>query len=114
MDLVFVLLIAEAAAHSLGDYTSIADGVIMIFVLMGWNWAVNRLSYRYPAIERLVSADAIEVIRDGQVLRRNMRREYLTHAELMAHLRMEGLEGPEAVKSARVESDGRISVVKRD
>ncbi|MFA9201322.1 MAG: YetF domain-containing protein [Cypionkella sp.] len=43
-----------------------------------------------------------------------MRREYLTHAELMAHLRMEGLEGPEAVKSARVESDGRISVVKRD
>jgi uncharacterized membrane protein YcaP (DUF421 family) len=26
MDLVFLLLIAEAAAHALGDYTTVADG----------------------------------------------------------------------------------------
>ena len=112
MDLVFVLLIAEAASHALGDFTSISDGLIMIVTLMAWNWLINAISYRVPAIERLVSAPSIEVVRDGKLLRRNMRREYLTEAELISHLRTEGIEGLSEVRSARVESDGRISVLK--
>lgn len=112
MDLIFVLLIAEAAAHSLGGYTSLADGAVMIVTLMGWNWLVNALSYRVPAIERIVSAPPIEIIRRGKLLRRNMRREYLTEEELMSHLRTEGVDRVEEVKSACIESDGRISVVR--
>ena len=41
MVLIFVLLIAEAAAHSLGDYTSLADGGVLIAAFMGWNWLIN-------------------------------------------------------------------------
>lgn len=111
MDLIFVLLIAEAAAHALGDYTSVADGAIMIVVLTAWNWLVNALSYRVPAVERLISARAIQVVREGKLLRQNMRREYLTEDELMSHLRMEGIDRLEDVKSACIESDGKISVV---
>lgn len=62
MDLVFVLLIAEAAAHALGDYTSVADGVVMNATLMAWNWSVNALSFRVPAVERLASAPPIQVV----------------------------------------------------
>lgn len=112
MDLIFVLLIAEAAAHSLGDYTSLADGGVMIAAFMGWNWLINALSYRFPAIERLVSAKPIEVIKRGKLLRRNMRREYLTEEELIGHLRIEGIDRLDLVKSAYIESDGRISVVR--
>lgn len=111
MDLVFVLLIAEAATHSMGDYSSVADALIVIAVLMAWDFLINALSYRIPVFERLVSSRAIEVIRDGRLLRRNMRREYLTEAELMSHLRQEGLERLDEVKCAMVESDGRISVI---
>lgn len=114
MDLVFILLIAEAAAHSLGDYTSIADGMIMIATLMAWDWIMNALSYRVPAIERLVSAPPIQVIRRGTLLRRNMRREYLTEEELMGHLRQEGITSLADVRTACIESDGRISVVRFD
>jgi uncharacterized membrane protein YcaP (DUF421 family) len=60
-----------------------------------------------------VSAPSIEVVRNGKLLRRNMRHEYLTEAELMSHLRTEGVDRIEEVKSARVESDGRISVLQR-
>lgn len=56
MDLIFALLIAEAAAHSLGDYTSVADGIILIMIIMACNYLINMLSYRVPLIERLVSA----------------------------------------------------------
>lgn len=111
MDLILVLLIAEAAAHALGDYTSVGDGLVMIITLMVWNWLMNDLSYRVPLIERLISAPPIEVIRNGKLLRRNMRREYLTEEELMGHLRLEGIDAIANVRSARIEGDGRISVL---
>lgn len=113
MDLIFVLLLAEAAAHALGDYTSVADGLIVIATLMFWNHMVNLLSFRLPAVERLVSSPPIAVVRDGRLLRRNMRKEYLTEEELMSHLRSEGLEQLDEVKLATVEGDGRISIIPR-
>jgi uncharacterized membrane protein YcaP (DUF421 family) len=62
MDLIFALLIAEAASHALGDYTSVTDGVILIMIIMGWNYLVNALSYRVPFIERLVSTPPLQII----------------------------------------------------
>ena len=110
MDLIFVLLIAEAAAHAMGEYTSVA-GIVMVATFMGWNYLINALSYRVPVIERLVSSSPLQVIRDGKLLRRNMRRELITEEELMSQLREQGLDDFGKVKEAYIESDGRISIV---
>ena len=111
MDLIFIVLIAEAAAHSMGDYTSVVDGIVVIATLMAWNYLVNALSYRVPFIERLVSSPPLQVIRDGRLLRRNMRREFLTEEELMSHLREQGIDDVEDVKAAYVEGEGKITAV---
>lgn len=111
MDLVFVILIAEAAAHSMGDYKSIGDGIFLIVILMGCNYLVNLLSYYVPFVERLVSASPMQIIKDGQLLRKNMRREFITEEELMDHLRQEGIEELKDVKQAFVESEGKITVI---
>lgn len=111
MDLIFVILIAEAAAHSMGDYKSIGDGIALIVVLMGCNYLVNLLSYYVPFVERLVSASPIQIVKDGRLLRRNMRREFLTEEELMDHLRQEGVKELKDVRAAYVESEGKITVI---
>jgi len=113
MDLVFVLLIAEAAAQALGDYDSVADGIIMIATLMGWNFVINAVSHRVPLIERLISSLPLQIIENGELLRRNMRREFLTEKELMSHLRRQGIEKVEDVKSAYIEGKGKITVISR-
>jgi uncharacterized membrane protein YcaP (DUF421 family) len=113
MDLVFVVLIANAASHALGDYTSVADGILLITTLMGWNYLVNALSYRVPLVEWLVSSPPLQVVRDGQLLRRNMRREFITEAELMSHLRQQGIDDVKDVKAAYVEGEGKITAVSR-
>ena len=113
MDLIFIILIAEAAAHSLGDYTTVTDGFIVILTLVIWNFLVNLLSYHYPKIEKLVSAPPIQIIRDGKLLRRNMRKEYITEEELMDHLRKQEIEEVDQVKAAFVESEGHITVLKK-
>ncbi len=111
MDLIFVLLIAEGAAHSLGEYTSISEGLIVIVTLMTCNHLVNLLSFHFPAFERIVVAKSLPIIKDGKLIRKNMRREYLTMDELKEHLHEEGLEDISKIKIARVEGDGKISFI---
>jgi uncharacterized membrane protein YcaP (DUF421 family) len=113
MDLIFALLIAEAAAHSLGDYKAVGDGLTLIVFIMGFNYPGNALSYHVPFIERLVSAPPLRIIRDGELLRRNMRREYLTEEELVSYLRQQGIDEIGEVKAAFVEGEGEISVIKK-
>ena len=112
MDLAFLLLIAEAASNAFGEYTSVAEGLILVMVLMGWNFTVNAASYHFRFVEKLVSSRPIEVVRNGKMLRRNMRREFVTEEELMSALRQQGLDSIEHVKSATIEGEGAITVVK--
>lgn len=113
MDLIFVVLIANSAANALGDYTSVMDGFVLILVLMGWDWAVNFLSYRIAFVERLISSPPLPIVRDGELLYRNLRREYITEEELLSHLRQQGIERVEDVKAAYVEGQGRITAIAR-
>ena len=113
MDLIFILLIAEAAAHALGDYSSLTEGFIVIITLVGWNYLLNLLSYHVPFIERLVSAPPLQIIKEGRLLKRNMRREYLTEEELHTYLRKQGIEDVSEVKAAFVESEGQITVIRK-
>ncbi len=96
MDLVFVVLIAQAATHAFGDYTAVADGIIVITTLMVLNDLVNAFSYRLSCMEWLVTSSPLQVMHNGQLLRR----EFLTEAELMNHLREMGIESLKDVKAA--------------
>lgn len=112
MDLIFLLLIAEAASSAFGDYPSVAEGLILVIVLMGWNFVVNAASYHSRFVEKLVSSRPIEIVRNGKILRRNMRREFVTEEELMSALREQGVDSVDQVKSVTIEGEGAITVVK--
>lgn len=83
MDLVFLFLITEAASHSLGDFSSLADGTVQIATFMALNWAINRLSFHFPRFEKLAEHDPLPIIRDGKVIPANLRKEAITADELM-------------------------------
>ena len=114
MDLVFVVLIAQAAAQALGDYSSISGAIVIIITFMAWDYLVNVLSYPLPFLERLTSAPPLQVIRDGKLLRRNMRREFLTEEELISHLREQGIDDVRNVKMAHIEGEGKITAVRKE
>ncbi len=111
MDLVFVVLIAQAATPAMGEYTAVGDGIIVIATLVGWNVLINFLSQRVPAFEPLFSSPPLKIIENGELLRRNLRREFVTEEELMSHLREQGIERVEDVKVAFVEPEGKITTI---
>jgi uncharacterized membrane protein YcaP (DUF421 family) len=114
-DLLVVVLLANAVQTSImRDATAITDAVIQIVTIAGWSLIFDVAGERIPALRGLLRSAPVEVIRDGEVLSRNLRREFLTEEELEAQLRLQGVEDTRDVKRAYVEQDGRVSVITRD
>jgi uncharacterized membrane protein YcaP (DUF421 family) len=111
-DLLVLVLIADAAQNAMAsDYKSITEGVLLVATIIGWSYALDWLGYHFPTIQRFIRPPALPLIRRGQMIYRNMRKELLTEDELKAQLRQQGIEGIENVKIAYMEGDGRISVI---
>ncbi|HSK08850.1 MAG TPA: YetF domain-containing protein [Vicinamibacterales bacterium] len=114
-DLLVIVLIADAAQNAMADdYRSIPDGLLLVTVIVFWSHALDWLGYRFPALNRLVHPPPLPLVRDGLMLRRNMRRELITETELKSQLREQGVADLGQVKVACMEGDGRISVVRVD
>jgi uncharacterized membrane protein YcaP (DUF421 family) len=114
-DLLVIVLIADAAQNAMADdYKSLPDGLLLVATIVLWAYFLNWLAYRVPFIQRLLVAPPLELVRDGRELPRNLRRELVTHEELISQLRLQGIETLQDVKKAYMEPDGRISVIKRN
>jgi uncharacterized membrane protein YcaP (DUF421 family) len=114
-DLLLITLIADASQNAMaGQYQSIADGIVLVSTIIFWSYAFDWLSFKFPWFNRLIEPPPLPLIRNGQLLRKNMRRELITEEELMGHLREQGIDEVGKVKEAFMESDGHISVVAQE
>lgn len=113
-DLLLTVLLADAAQNGMAnEYRSITEGIALIATIIFWNLAIDWLEFHFPAMERLLRPAPLLLVENGRVLRRNLRREFVTMDELLGRLREEGVEGPDEVERAFLEADGAISVKKR-
>ncbi len=114
-DLLVVVIIADAAQNAMGnDYRSVTEGAVLVLTIVFWNFAIDWLGYHVPWLTRFTRPEALALIVDGRMLRRNMASEMITDEELLSQLRQQGVESPDEVRRAYLEGDGRISVIRRD
>lgn len=113
-DLLVVVLIADAAQNAMGtDYRSVTEGAILVATIALWDYLLDWISYRVPAVRRLLRPAPLLLIKNGRLQRRNMTREKIQEEELMSQLREKGIESAAAVKECYLEGDGRVSVIKK-
>ena len=113
-DLLVVVLIADAAQNAMAhDYKSIPDGLLLVGTIVFWSYALDWLGARFPWLGRFIHPPPLELIRDGQINWRNLRKELISLDELKSELREQGVANIAQVKEAHMEGDGRISVVTR-
>ena len=114
-DVLFVVLVADASQNAMtGGYVSVAEGAVLVATLIGWNLLLDWLAFRFAWAYRLVEPQPLLLIRRGRVQHKHLRAEMITLAELRGHLRQHGVESFDEVKAAWFESDGQISVIKRE
>lgn len=113
-DLLVVVLVADAAQNAMaGEYTSITDGLILVATIAFWDFLLDWLGYRFAVIERLLRPAPLLLIKNGRLLKQNMKRELIREEELMGQLREKGVSALEDVRKCYMEGDGRISVIRR-
>ncbi len=111
-DLLLITLLADASQNAMaGEYKSIPDGIVLVATIIFWNYLFDWLSVKSEWFNRLIEPPPLPLIRNGRLLRRNMRSELITEADLIMELRQQGLDDVSKVKEAFIESDGRISVI---
>jgi len=114
-DLLMVVLIADASQNAMSsDYKSVLDGLVLILTIVFWNYALDFLTSRFPIIERFTYPSPIPLVRNGKVIPKNMRRQFVTHEQLMSILREHGIESISKVKGAYIEGSGQASVIPID
>lgn len=113
-DILILVIIADASQNAMaGESSSIGDGMVLVSILIGWNMLLDWLTYRFPGLRRIAEPSSLCLIRNGQMLRRNMRREFITEEELWQKLREQGVESLDQVKNMHLEPDGNFSVIKK-
>jgi uncharacterized membrane protein YcaP (DUF421 family) len=113
-DLLVIVVIADAAQNAFSkEYRSITEGILLVVVIVLWDYFLDALSYRFPAVSRLLHSTPLLLVRDGKALTGNLRKESITRDELMSQLRQQGVETLDEVTKAYLEDDGQISVIKK-
>lgn len=114
-DVLVIVLVADAASTGMvGDSKTIGDGFVLVIMVLFWSVILDALGYRFPWMSRLLKARPQALIQDGQLVRRTMRREFMTYEEVMTQLRLHGIGGVAEVERAFLEPNGGISVVPKE
>lgn len=113
-ELTLALLVADLACVPMQDNgTPLLSGLIPIVVLLSLSTILSMLSARSIRFRDLLCGRPSVVIRDGQVLESELRRNRLTVDELMEELRIQGYTSLPDIQFAVLETNGQLSVLLR-
>lgn len=81
--------------------------IAFLALLMSW------ASYLWPRAERLLEGEPRVIVRGGEILAGNLRRNRLTRSEIESEMRLAGIGHLEDVAWAILEPRGKISFIER-
>jgi uncharacterized membrane protein YcaP (DUF421 family) len=114
-DVIALVIVGDLAGHAIvGEAKAIPDVLLLVVVVIFWDYMFNLLEYYFPRLRRAAQDSPTLLIHNGYLLRENLRKEKLTEEELAANLRKYGVLDIGKVKQAVLETDGQISVVENE
>lgn len=115
-DILVIVLLSETVSNSLqggnDGIEAITDGLLLAAVILAWATFVDWLDYKFPKLH-ITEAEPTLMVRNGELMRKNMARQHVTEDELLTQLREHGLDSPKKVVKAYLEGDGHMSVIVR-
>jgi uncharacterized membrane protein YcaP (DUF421 family) len=114
-DFLTVLLIANVVQNSMiGNDTSLFGGIAGALTLYALSALLGRLTARSRRAQRLLEGQPLLLVREGAIQHDVMRRQVVSHNDLLSAIRRQGFARLVDVDYAILELDGSISVVKAD
>jgi uncharacterized membrane protein YcaP (DUF421 family) len=111
-DLLVALMLGEVVDEIIYGDVSIAQGLVAIFVVALCKYATAWLTYWDHGLNRIFEGKPTEVVRHGEFVREGLRAEMMNEQEVFAALRLNDVSDMREVKSAIMEVDGQLSVIR--
>ena len=111
-DLLVALMLGEVVDEIIYGDVSIAQGLVAIVVIALCKYVTAWLTYFDHGLNRMLEGKPTEVVRNGELVRKGLREEMLNEQEVLAALRLNDVADMREVKSALMEVDGQISVIR--
>jgi uncharacterized membrane protein YcaP (DUF421 family) len=92
---------------------SLTGAVIAISTIAFWALVFSWASYLWPRAERILEGEPRVVVRDGELVKGNLRRNRLTLGEIESEMRLAGIARMSDVAWAILEPRGKISFIQR-
>jgi len=114
-DFILLLLLANAVQNAMtGPDTSLIGGLVAAAALFAANLLVAAVARSSKNAEKILEGTPTLLIRRGQVIALNLQHEGITQEDLLRALREHGVSDVEQVRSAILEVDGTVSVLRED
>jgi uncharacterized membrane protein YcaP (DUF421 family) len=114
-DLILLVVIGDLVQQGVtqSDY-SLTGAVTVISTMAVLSLITAYLSFRFKRLRPLLEGEPVLLVLDGRVLERNLRRQRMTREELASEARMQSISSLSEIRYAVLESNGRVSFLKRD
>ncbi len=114
-DVVLGFVLGSVLSRAINGSSTLLLALAASALLVGVHYLLAWATIKYRRVSEIFSGKPATVLRDGEVLREEMRRHQLSDADLDETLRLNGwVDDRRKVKEARVERNGRVSVVKKE
>jgi uncharacterized membrane protein YcaP (DUF421 family) len=113
-DMLVALIMGDLAGTAIYGQVSLFSAAVAVTTLAALHYANSWLAFDHPRLARLLEGEPAVIVEDGQFVPAALARERMSESEARAELRLAGIEDLADVKVARVERDGRISVLRQD
>ncbi len=111
-DLTLILILSNAVQNAMvGPDTSLIGGLAAALTLLLISRGADRLSMRSQRLSHLFIGSPTLLVNDGEFVDLHLRREGITHEEVLMAIREHSLSQLSEVRMAVLEVDGSISIV---
>jgi uncharacterized membrane protein YcaP (DUF421 family) len=113
-DMLIALIMGDLAGTAIYGDVSLWSATAAVTTLAALHYANSWLACERPRLARLLEGRPTVIVEHGRFVRTGLRRERMSEEEALAELRLEGVDDLQEVREARVETDGRVSVLRED
>jgi uncharacterized membrane protein YcaP (DUF421 family) len=112
-DAILVIIIGSVASRAISGTAPFFSSLIAVAILIAIHWIISLISRDSPSFSSLINGNPTVLIKNGRVDRKALRDVHMSDEDLDEDLRREGVKGPAKVAEARLERDGKLSVLKK-
>jgi uncharacterized membrane protein YcaP (DUF421 family) len=110
-DLVVLLSLSNTVQNAMiGDDNSVSGGIVGAFALLAINWLLMWVLYRAPKATVVLEGQPSTLVRGGEVDEVELKKQSLTHEDLISVLNKNGFNDPADVQMCVLEPNGTFYV----